>query len=78
MNSVTQIPPQVEVPKGTQFVERFEHDGVEVTVVEDETTHRFLALFADTRPTPFRETSMRLEDVRQKAMKLIDKLHGNK
>ncbi len=78
MTEVTRIRPKVTVPEGTTFIEKFEHDGVEVTIVENLTTHRFRAMFEDRRPTPFSATAMQLRDVKQKAIRLIDKLHGNK
>ncbi len=78
MSGITRIHPKTGVPDGTEFIERFEHDGVEVTIVENMTTHRFRALFEDRRPTPFSTTAMQLQDVKRKAIQLIDKLHGNK
>ncbi len=78
MSKVTHIPPKVRAPNDTEFIERFEHDGIEVTVVEHVVTHRFQALFEDRRPTPFSTSAMQLIDVKQKAIRLIDKLHGNK
>ncbi len=78
MTNITHIHPKIGVPEGTEFIEKFKHDGVEVTVVENTTTHRYRALFEDRRPTPFSTTAMQLQDVKQKAIRLIDKLHGNK
>ena len=78
MSSITRIHAKVSVPEGTEFIEKFEHDGVEVTVVENLVTHRYRALFEDRRPTPFSTTAMQLQDVKRKAIRLIDKLHGNK
>ncbi len=78
MSNIRHIRPSVTVPEGTEFIEKFEHDGVEVTIVENLTTHRFRAMFEDRRPTPFSATAMQLIDVKQKAIRLIDKLHGNK
>lgn len=78
MSGIPYIASMVNVPEGTKFIERFEHDGVQVTVVENKVTHRFQALFEDRRPTPFSTTAMQLIDVKAKAVKLIDKLHGNK
>ena len=78
MSNIPRIRPSVVVPNGTEFIEKFEHDGVEVTIVENMTTHRFQALFEDKRPTPFSTTAMQLIDVKAKAVRLIDKLHGNR
>ena len=77
MSSVTKLPTSIDIPDNTTFIERFDHDGVTVTVVEHQVTHRYKAMFDDTRPTPFIATAMKLQDVKKKAMRLIDKLHGN-
>ena len=78
MTKITRLHPHVHVPDDTEFVERFEHDGVQVTVVEHVVTHRFQALFEDKRPTPFTASAMQLQDVKRKAIRLIDQLHGNR
>ena len=78
MSKITQLRPDVKVPDGSRFIERFDHDGVEVTIVENLTTHRYQARFVDRRPVPFTTISTRLQDVKRKAIQLIDKLHGNK
>ncbi len=69
------VPLDIERDK---FIEQFDHDGITVTVVQNKTTKRYIGRFEDVRPTPFQTSAILLEDVRRKAIRLIDKLHGKR